>query len=303
MFYPGTGAACEVGVGDGKGYTVNVPWNGSACDADYITAFSQVLLPIAYEYRPDLILVSAGFDAAKGDPIGGCTVTPACFAHMTSLLKAIAPLVVMLEGGYNLSATARSTEACLRVLLGEQPQPLQWQSSSTNMAKDVVLEVQRHHAAFWKSLPNQPCGYPHPHPRDIVAAFDGKSPKGLADALLPTVAGGGWGDESGEALGKPPGAPAAHSAAGACDGGERADRRAAASGSESGSGEERVVRVAAAAHAAGAGHKGARHRPLKRPLHHARKMQILRAVHNSAVRAFRRRCNRGTRAPGGKVGL
>ena len=64
---------------------------------DYLAAFNHVLLPIAYEYGPDLIIVSAGFDAAEGDPIGGCTVTPDCFAHMTALLQPIAPLAVLLE--------------------------------------------------------------------------------------------------------------------------------------------------------------------------------------------------------------
>lgn len=63
------------------------------------------LLPIAYEFAPSLIIVSAGFDAAAGDPLGGCLVTPACFGHMTALLAPVAPLVLLLEGGYNLAAT------------------------------------------------------------------------------------------------------------------------------------------------------------------------------------------------------
>ena len=58
-----------------------------------------MLIPIAYEFNPDLIIVSAGFDAADGDPIGQCRVTPECYGHMTSMLKAIAPLVLLLEGG------------------------------------------------------------------------------------------------------------------------------------------------------------------------------------------------------------
>jgi Histone deacetylase domain len=68
--------------------------------------------------------VSAGFDAAEGDPIGGCAVTPECFGHMTALLQPVAPLVVLLEGGYNLLATALGVEACLRVLLGDRVPPL-----------------------------------------------------------------------------------------------------------------------------------------------------------------------------------
>jgi histone deacetylase 6 len=83
------------------------------------------LLPIAYEFNPSLIIVSAGFDAAHGDPLGGCHVSPACYGHMTALLQPVAPLVLLLEGGYNLAATAASVEACVRVLCGEQPARMQ----------------------------------------------------------------------------------------------------------------------------------------------------------------------------------
>ena len=83
-----------------------------------------MFLPIAYEFGPDLIVVAAGYDAADGDPMGGCHVSSAGFAHMTALLKAVAPLAVVLEGGYNLAATAAGVEATLRVLLGEQPPKL-----------------------------------------------------------------------------------------------------------------------------------------------------------------------------------
>ncbi len=86
-FYPGTGSHTECGVQAGEGFTVNVPWlEGGMTDGDYLAAMQQVILPIAYEYGPDLMIVSAGFDAAVNDPIGGCFVTPQGFAHMTSLL-------------------------------------------------------------------------------------------------------------------------------------------------------------------------------------------------------------------------
>lgn len=71
-FYPGSGAAEEVGRGSGEGYTVNVPWQGGGVgNGDYLAAFNYVLIPIAYEFAPDIVIVSAGFDAAAGDPIGG----------------------------------------------------------------------------------------------------------------------------------------------------------------------------------------------------------------------------------------
>ncbi|KAG2455080.1 hypothetical protein HYH02_000902 [Chlamydomonas schloesseri] len=124
-YYPGTGDASEVGTGAGEGFTVNVPWNVSGVrDADMLAAFRHVILPIASEFRPDLVIVSAGFDAVEGDPLGGCRVSPAAFGHFTALLSSLAPSVLLLEGGYNLTATAAATEACLRVLLGEAPQEL-----------------------------------------------------------------------------------------------------------------------------------------------------------------------------------
>jgi hypothetical protein len=83
-FYPGTGAADEVGIGAGAGFSVNVPWpTGGFGDEEYAAVFTEVLLPIAREFDPDLVLVSAGFDAAAGDPLGGCEVSPegACRAQ------------------------------------------------------------------------------------------------------------------------------------------------------------------------------------------------------------------------------
>eukprot|EP00775_Hariotina_reticulata_P011278 gene11278-11427_t len=107
QFFPGTGSVDDVGAaGAAAGRCVNVPWDGpGAGDADYIAAFTRLLLPIAYEFSPELVIVSAGFDAAAGDPLGGCQVTPACYGHMTSLLLPLAPTV----------------EACVRVLVGEAP--------------------------------------------------------------------------------------------------------------------------------------------------------------------------------------
>lgn len=76
-FYPGTGSAREVGTGAGAGYNINVPWPcGNMGDAEYFAAFSQVLMPVALAFDPDLVIVSAGFDAADGDPLGGCSLTP-----------------------------------------------------------------------------------------------------------------------------------------------------------------------------------------------------------------------------------
>lgn len=125
-FYPGTGAARECGRGAGAGYSINVPWPcGNMGDAEYIEAFETVLMPIARQFAPELVLVSAGFDAAAGDPLGGCSLTPAGYAHLTAMLRTLANgrVVIALEGGYNLRSISTSMEACARTLLGE-PLPL-----------------------------------------------------------------------------------------------------------------------------------------------------------------------------------
>lgn len=152
-FYPGTGAVDDVGTDEGEGFTVNVPWNGADMgNGDYLSAFNQVIIPIVYEFNPDLIIVSAGFDAADGDPIGECRVTSECFGHMTSMLKDIAPLVLLLEGGYNLKATASATEACLRVLLGEKPGCLPGPRIPCAEGKRAILDVCRVQSMYWKSI-------------------------------------------------------------------------------------------------------------------------------------------------------
>ena len=92
-------------------------------DAEYLAAFDRVLLPAAREFAPEIVLVSAGFDAAEGDPLGAMRLTPAGYAQMTARLATLAGgrLVLALEGGYDLEAIAKSAAACLRVLLGEAP--------------------------------------------------------------------------------------------------------------------------------------------------------------------------------------
>lgn len=101
-FYPEgpQGNLDQCGLGPGLGFNVNVPWEtGGMCDGDYMYAFQRVIMPIALEFNPDLVIVSAGFDAAAGDTLGGCFVTPAGYAHMTHMLMCLADgkIVVCLE--------------------------------------------------------------------------------------------------------------------------------------------------------------------------------------------------------------
>jgi len=122
-FYPGTGHADEKGEGKGVGFTLNVPLRAGCGDADYKKAFEEKLKPAAAAFKPDFVLISAGFDAAKGDLLGRMNVTPEGYAEMTRIVRGIAEqyskgrLVSTLEGGYNLEALAASAEAHLRVLM------------------------------------------------------------------------------------------------------------------------------------------------------------------------------------------
>src|SRR5262245_20252458 len=100
-FYPGTGALEETGGPDARGRTVNVPWPPGMGDGEYLEAFDRVLLPLARKFEPDLVLVSAGFDAAAGDLLGSMRITPAGYSQMTARLLTLARgrLVLALEGG------------------------------------------------------------------------------------------------------------------------------------------------------------------------------------------------------------
>lgn len=125
-FYPGTGAAEEIGTGDGRGYTVNAPLRAGTDDAGYETVFEQLLVPVAGRFHPDLVLVSAGYDAHWRDPLAAMRVTVNGFAWMVSMLLQLATelcdgrLVIALEGGYDLEALSYGVAASLRVLLGEE---------------------------------------------------------------------------------------------------------------------------------------------------------------------------------------
>ena len=123
-FYPGSGGVDEIGSGEGEGYTVNVPMPGGCGDAEYMRAFEEVLVPVAKRYRPQFILVSAGYDAHWADSISSMQVTTTGYAKMTAILKDLADeicggkLVFALEGGYNVEALAESVDATINVLLG-----------------------------------------------------------------------------------------------------------------------------------------------------------------------------------------
>jgi acetoin utilization deacetylase AcuC-like enzyme len=124
--YPGTGAADEIGDGKGRGYTINVPVLPGGGDGEYLSAFRDVLLPVAEQFRPQFVLVSAGFDAHIDDPLGALKLTEDGYSRMTAHLVDLAGrhaggrVVAVLEGGYDLEALVRSVEAVAGVMCGAE---------------------------------------------------------------------------------------------------------------------------------------------------------------------------------------
>uniref|UniRef100_A0A671SW79 Histone deacetylase n=1 Tax=Sinocyclocheilus anshuiensis TaxID=1608454 RepID=A0A671SW79_9TELE len=162
-FFPGSGAPEEVGVGLGEGFNVNIAWTGGVeppmGDVEYLTAFRTVVMPIANEFSPDVVLVSAGFDAVEGhqSPLGGYNVTAKCFGHLTKQLMKLAGgrVVLALEGGHDLTAICDASESCVAALLGDEldPVPLtmlqQKPCPKATASLERVIEIQSKH---WTSV-------------------------------------------------------------------------------------------------------------------------------------------------------
>lgn len=160
-WYPETGEIDETGDGDGAGRNVNIPWPENGChDSDYIAAWTLIVLPIVTAFAPDLLLLSAGFDAAEGDAQGRMRVTPMGFAALTTMLlrKLRCPVAAALEGGYHRLVTSQCCEAVIRVLLGERLEipPSKLLSKSCEPTLRAVLKVQQKH---WPCLRNQEAGF------------------------------------------------------------------------------------------------------------------------------------------------
>jgi acetoin utilization deacetylase AcuC-like enzyme len=120
--YPGTGAPSDAGSGEGEGYTVNLPVPPGAGDGTFTSLVAHVVVPLAHAFQPQLMLISAGYDAHIDDPLAQCRVTEDGYAAMAVLLRDVArevgaPLGVLLEGGYDLGALARSVAATMEALM------------------------------------------------------------------------------------------------------------------------------------------------------------------------------------------
>jgi len=123
-YYPGTGWYDEVGQGQGKGYTVNIPMSYGMNDADYLYAFREIVGPVSRLFKPEIVLVSAGFDTHGSDPLGGMAVTERGFAGMTKMLMEIASdccggkMLLALEGGYHVTALTNSVKTVIMEMKG-----------------------------------------------------------------------------------------------------------------------------------------------------------------------------------------
>ncbi|MFQ6758678.1 MAG: histone deacetylase [Deltaproteobacteria bacterium] len=157
--YPGTGALKETGAGKGEGYTLNVPLPGGQGDQDFARIMTELVAPVARQYRPDCIMVSAGYDTHVSDPLGGMGVTTAGFAGMTRILVDLATelcegrLVLVLEGGYFLQGLADGVLASLHEMAGKGGLPTEAftamaQSKKPLPALDAALDAAKKHWTF-----------------------------------------------------------------------------------------------------------------------------------------------------------
>lgn len=157
-FYPGTGQADELGGAGAEGFNVNVPIPPASNDGDYRDVFERVLLPIAEAYQPQLVLVSAGFDAHRDDPLGGMLLSDRAYASMTRSLLSVAErwsegrMVMVLEGGYAPEAVMRSSRACIEVMNGAPVEEVSAPTPASSEVQGIVDAVRALHAPYWPQL-------------------------------------------------------------------------------------------------------------------------------------------------------
>ncbi|NWT68643.1 HDA10 deacetylase, partial [Prunella himalayana] len=144
-----------VGLGKGKGFNINLPWNKVGMgNSDYLAAFFHVLLPMAFEFDPELVLVSSGYDSGIGDPEGQMNATPEVFAHLTHFLMQLAngKLCVILEGGYHLKSLGESVCMTVKTLLGDPVPQITGEMAPCLSAVESIQNVRAAHKPYWKWL-------------------------------------------------------------------------------------------------------------------------------------------------------
>ncbi|NXN91671.1 HDA10 deacetylase, partial [Rhinopomastus cyanomelas] len=144
-----------VGLGKGKGFNINLPWNKiGMTNSDYLAAFFHVLLPMAFEFDPELVLVSSGYDSGVGDPEGQMNATPEVFSHLTHFLMQLAngKLCVILEGGYHLKSLSESVCMTVKTLLGDPVPQITGEMAPCLSAVESIQNVRAAHKPYWKWL-------------------------------------------------------------------------------------------------------------------------------------------------------
>ncbi len=155
-FYPGTGAASDIGHGAGTGFTLNVPLEAGAGDGDYLAVFTRLVLPVLDQFRPDLIVVSAGFDAHERDPIAGMRMSAGGYAQLTRELchasdrSCEGRLVLVTEGGYDLDALAACLQLTARLASGEPLDLPAIEDPATRRADAATAAVRAAQARCWR---------------------------------------------------------------------------------------------------------------------------------------------------------
>ncbi len=151
-YYPGTGAADEVGSGKGEGYTVNVPLPAGCGDAEYLAVFREIIVPAIERYEPDWLLVSAGFDSHRDDPLAAMGVTEGGFGVMAGAMLELArkhtggKIAFLLEGGYDLSALRNSVAVVLDRMQSAEAAPLE---PGGERIAPRIREVLQIHEKYW----------------------------------------------------------------------------------------------------------------------------------------------------------
>jgi acetoin utilization deacetylase AcuC-like enzyme len=155
-FYPGTGAAGDIGSGAGEGFTVNLPVAAGGTDDDVERIYSRIALPILRQFKPELILLSAGFDAHMSDPLGGMRLTTGCFGRLTAAIAAVADeccggrMVAVTEGGYDLKALAESLRVTIDALDAGRLKAAPDSDASSPRGDATIAAVKPLLAKYWK---------------------------------------------------------------------------------------------------------------------------------------------------------
>ena len=156
-FYPGTGAVGDVGNGKGAGFTLNVPLEAGATDGDYADVFKTLVTPVLDQFRPELILISAGYDAHERDPLARMRLTTGGYAELTREICAVADrhchgrIVAVTEGGYDLTALKECLESTIAVFDGASIQPAaESPRAATPRSRATIAAVRASQANYWK---------------------------------------------------------------------------------------------------------------------------------------------------------